>query len=63
MKTMENQKKKYNQVILDGENGSSIPLVFTTEHRNKKNIDHSIYCYVKSKILAKVILVHGLKDK
>ena len=31
MKTMENQKKiKYNQRILDGENGSFTPLVFTT---------------------------------
>ena len=30
MKTMENQeKRKQNQGILDGENGSSIPLVFT----------------------------------
>ena len=30
-KTMENQKKrKYNQRILDDENGSFIPLVFTT---------------------------------
>ena len=30
MKTMENQEKRnHNQRILDGENGSSIPLVFT----------------------------------
>ena len=29
LKTMENQKRKYDQRILDGENGSFNPLVFT----------------------------------
>ena len=30
METIENQNKKYNQWILDDENGSFTPLVFTT---------------------------------
>ena len=30
MMAMENQKKKYNQRILDGDNGSFTQLVFTT---------------------------------
>ena len=68
MKTMENQKKrKCNQRILYGENGSFTPLVFTTNGgmstETKQFHRRSVNCYVKNQMLATVVLVRGLNGK
>ena len=61
MKTMENQKKrKYNRRILDGKNGSSLPLCLQPmvgwAQKQNNFRDDSVNCYVKNQMLATVIL-------
>ena len=68
MKTMENQKKrKCNERILYGKNGSLTPLVFITNGgwapKQNNFIDDSVNCYVKNQMLATVVLVRGLNGK